>query len=312
MFFYGPQIWHWISQSSRGCKERVWIASAYVTEKRLLRLSELFDVKQLDKCIVVRWQLSDLLDGSSTLKSYEVAKENGWRFFVNLDLHAKAYIFDNSCALGSANLTEKGMAGFTPPGNREVLAHVTDYVSLIDWYNELITFSTEIDDELFEKISAVVCKNSISQDKLHINSDEYGDLFKREVLFGKDHNLYTHDLFWTSNTQKVFRGISHESTDRDVEHDLSIMGLHSFSDHAIMGTRFIGTKAFKWLLNTVDDQSYFGELASKLHSSLMDDPTPYRKDVKLLLNNLLGWTSAYGTEYFIIDQPNISQRVSRK
>ena len=49
----------------------------------------------------------------------------------------------------------------------------------------------------------------------------------------------------------------------------------------MIGDKFTASKAFHWLLDSVEDQIYFGELSSELHSSLCDDPAPYRKNVKV-------------------------------
>ena len=61
---------------------------------------------------------------------------------------------------------------------------------------------------------------------------------------------------------------------------------------------FRWSKAFLWLYNFVNNceckTSYFGELTANLHNSLVNDPKPYRKEVKELLSNLLGWVEFLG------------------
>ena len=308
---HGPQIWHWVIQSAKNCQTRLWVASAFVTDKRLNKLNSLASNRQLQKVIVTRWQFSDLLSGASNLKAYEVARDNGWRFYVNLDLHAKAYIFDEACAIGSANLTDKGMYGFTPPGNREVLAYCTDYVSLIDWYQEIVGCSIELSDEIYQQVCDLVDNKLLDHQKTNVDDSKYNVLFESPTKHAKENGLYTHDLFWTNNILTTINQLRSGDSSRDIEHDLSIMGIQNTTKDAVIGARFIGTKAFKWLLSAVDNVSYFGELSSKLHEVLKDDPTPFRKDVKILLSNLLEWTSAYGADYFIIDRPNHSQRIRR-
>ena len=58
-----------------------------------------------------------------------------------------------------------------------------------------------------------------------------------------------------------------------------------------------------------NDCMYFGQLTAELHDALVEDPKPYRKDVKTLLANLLAWTQALRMEEVVIDKPSHSQRV---
>ena len=50
---------------------------------------------------------------------------------------------------------------------------------------------------------------------------------------------------------------------------------------------------------------YFGQLTAELHDALVEDPKPYRKDVK----TLLAWAQALQMEEVVIDKPSHSQRV---
>ena len=53
---------------------------------------------------------------------------------------------------------------------------------------------------------------------------------------------------------------------------------------------------------------YFGQLTAELHDALVEDPKPYRKDVKTLLANLLAWAQTLRMEEVVIDKPSHSQR----
>ncbi len=78
---------------------------------------------------------------------------------------------------------------------------------------------------------------------------------------------------------------------------------------------FRWSKAFLWLnnhLSTCPDQtSYFGEITAYLHNSLINDPKPYRKEVKDLLANTLAWIEYLRMDEIRIDVPNHSQRIRR-
>lgn len=54
---------------------------------------------------------------------------------------------------------------------------------------------------------------------------------------------------------------------------------------------------------------YFGEITANLHNALLNDPRPYRKDVKQLLANLLNWIAALDINEIVVDRPAHSQRV---
>ena len=76
---------------------------------------------------------------------------------------------------------------------------------------------------------------------------------------------------------------------------------------------FRWSKAFTWLYKTLSEKEnrecYFGELSEKLHKALINDPKPYRKEVKDLLANLLGWVEYCDYDFIKVDRPRYSQRV---
>ena len=77
--------------------------------------------------------------------------------------------------------------------------------------------------------------------------------------------------------------------------------------------KFMRCKAYLWLYGVVDSAPnktcFFGALSEKLHSVLMNDPKPYRREVKDLLKNLLGWVEALKIKELDIDTPSHSQRI---
>ena len=70
-----------------------------------------------------------------------------------------------------------------------------------------------------------------------------------------------------------------------------------------------------WLCDTLannNNELYFGSISEKLHNVLVNDPKPYRKEVKELRQNLLNWVIELDMDAIIIDRPNYSQRVTLK
>jgi len=78
---------------------------------------------------------------------------------------------------------------------------------------------------------------------------------------------------------------------------------------------FRWSKAYLWLCDTLannNNELYFGSISEKLHNVLVNDPKPYRKEVKELRQNLLNWVIELDMDAIIIDRPNYSQRVTLK
>ena len=77
---------------------------------------------------------------------------------------------------------------------------------------------------------------------------------------------------------------------------------------------FKRSKCYLWLLDTIRKkpsmQMSFGELSKHLHSSILNDPKPYRKDVKQLLGNLLNWITDFDIEEIKIERPNYFQVIT--
>ena len=97
-----------ISEELSELKESVLIISAYCK----LPLIKYFDscIKNVnaDKTLVVRFRPDDIISGSSDLELYSYCKDNGWKLYFRLDLHAKTYVFDRiRCIIGSANATSR-------------------------------------------------------------------------------------------------------------------------------------------------------------------------------------------------------------
>ena len=86
--------------------------------------------------IVTRWRPAEIASGLSDLEVYDIAKERLHTELRLLDsLHAKLYVADNDCLVGSANLTAAAL-GWRPDPNVEILLHVSrsnsDVAHLLD------------------------------------------------------------------------------------------------------------------------------------------------------------------------------------
>lgn len=250
------------------------------------------------KKIMVRFLLSDVLNGASDLSLYEYCKTHGWQMYVRFDLHAKTYIFDRKrCILGSANLTSKGM-GLNVHGNYE-----------------LSSFS-EIDQQDLCKIDSLF-------DNAILMTDELFDIMTKEYDAANNVSCTSSNVRWSGEVEQRFNPSINvlftydfpatEIPDFNNVNSFDFLELDYVPDKDELLSVFRWSKCFLWLYNFVgrcpNSTSCFGEITANLHNALISDPKPYRKDVKTLLVNLIGWIEALGVEEFVIDVPNHSQRV---
>lgn len=251
------------------------------------------------KKLMVRFLLSDLVSGVTDMELYEYCKANEWRLYVKFDLHAKTYIFDKKrCILGSANLTSKGLS-LSLHGNYELSCCADLDESDTNKINALFENALLMDDELYETMKGEYeyarknCSKTIAPQKWSEN------IMQRIKMY--DSILFTYD-FPASKIPDF--------------NDLSCFGFLEMKTTPTVAEAkevFLHSKAFLWVYDAVDKSPdktcYFGELTAKLHNVLMNDPRPYRKEVKDLLGNLLGWIGALKIEKIIIDVPSHSQRI---
>jgi hypothetical protein len=56
---------------------------------------------------------------------------------------------------------------------------------------------------------------------------------------------------------------------------------------------------------------YFGALSAALHDWLVEDPAPYRREVKVLVKNIYGWVANLSASSIglCVDRPNHSERI---
>jgi hypothetical protein len=95
--------------------------------------------------------------------------------------------------------------------------------------------------------------------------------------------------------------------------DLIFLNTYPGADQDEIKKAFRESKCFQWLMKWLSEQEhnelYFGAASAALHSVILNDPRPYRKEVKILLANLLNWISVLDMEEIGIDRPNYSQRI---
>lgn len=304
---FGQDIKSEVVISASQCSNTCYIATAYCKTTAFQELLINSSVNAKVKILLLRWDLNDLITGASDLDTYSLAKKHGWKVFINQKLHAKVYRFDNDCYIGSANLTNRGMIGEATLRNIEVLSKEDINNDIESWFLQLINASRELDDELYEQIVKDVEQydyESIPSLDIHYSIETQNLLNKSKI-----EELFTLDFFWVEKPLDILSGSEEER--RNIEHDLTLLRLEPPISEDGMSIAFHQSKAFHWLLNILLERKevYFGELTSLLHDALHDDPAPYRKSVKILLNNLISWVELYSRDILEIDKPNVSTRI---
>lgn len=260
--------------------------------------------------VITRWRLDDLLCGASDLNVYETLAEVGHELYVRPDLHGKSILIDNrDLFVGSANITLSGL-GLLAGGNFEIGAQLVATENDILIVDELFESSVLIDSVKFEMIKDAynsIVGNEPNSYILPIWPKTVCDLLRPS--FDK---LWVAELLW-SPSPSVFDDFAANS--QKGLHDLNLLGISVEQSRSseLLAAAFEGTRAWRWLKNQLKSSPvhamYFGQLSSALHDALVDDPRPFRTDVKLLTSNLIAWAAAIRPDDVVVDRPNYSQRI---
>ena len=288
------------------------ILSAYVKIVGVEWLKEKIGEKDVKCTIVTRWNNGDLAQGSSDLECYYLAKENGWTFKVLQDLHAKVMLVDDDILfVGSPNLTGRGMS-LVPVANQEIGIKVQALEEDLKIINQLIDDAALVNDAIIKELEEWK-KNlpKIEKPKIPNFPQIVNDSFKE-----KFNKLWVNNFPW-SNIQYLLENA--DKKEDNIIHDLDLFGLTNIKKEDLekeLNESFLQSKIFNWLIKKLEaadnKEIYFGRLSSIIHDGLVDDPKPYRQDVKLLQANLYDYIKYFKPVNIICDQPNFSERLSLK
>ena len=300
----GAQASNWLIESLSTTDQSCDLCTAFLRSDALRALMPK-DRTHFQGRVLVRWQLGDLQRGASDLDSYLTAKELGFNFFIRQDFHGKVFSVPNiGAVVGSANATLSGF-GMKESANSEVCTLVPTLESNSIFINNLFDGAIEVDDYLFQEISKVI-------KSIHPDSEEY--IAWPADLFSKLQTTQPVSSFFSSECLVSIPEINENSKCyvKD-EKDQKLLGLLDVSaSRSTIASVFKRLKEHRWLieiLTRAEGELYFGSVASALHDALLDDPTAYRKDVKILLQTLLSWYQLFPELGVVVDRPNHSQRI---
>ena len=285
------------------------ILSAYVKTVGVDWIKEKIGNRNIKCSIVARWNNGDLAHGSSDLECYHIAKANGWSFKVLQDLHAKVMLVDNEILfIGSPNLTGRGMS-LVPVSNEELGIKVKALDEDLKIINQLVDDAILVDDKIIKELEKWQ-KNlpKIEKPKVPKFPEIVNDSFKE-----KFNKLWVNNFPWC-NVDYLINNLNKKED--NIIHDLDLFGLTNIKKDDLekkLNESFLQSKIFNWLIGKLEAEDnkeiYFGRLSSIIHDGLVDDPKPYRQDVKLLQANLYSHIKYFKPQNIFYDQPNVSERI---
>jgi hypothetical protein len=255
--------------------------------------------------ILARWRLGDLLSGASDLDAYPLAKQLGFSFYVRQDFHGKVFSVPGSGVIvGSANATLSGF-GLKESANSEVCTLVPDSEINQTLLDEIFDGAIEMTDALFQDISSVVGSEAMNATE---ELEWPSELLDRLQNLEFSARLLLSECFVSTPVFDENGALS--SLD---ERDLHLLGINGADVNSDTVRRaFKTTRIFRWLVHALKSSGgelYFGSLTESLHTTLLDDPVVYRRNVKVILQTLLQWCQLLGDIGVLVDRPNHSQRV---
>lgn len=251
--------------------------------------------------IVTRWLPGDLTSGASDIECYEFCRDNGLKIGLSLGLHGKVYCTDGQILVGSANMTSRGLA-LSDQHNEEFgygfEAGASD-LSKLEYYLRSVVW---LDDYLFSRIQTEL-SGIMALDKTMQSS------WPKELITKMRKPV---DVLWVnevpfSHPERLMSG--QNDPDDAIAHDLELLGsvegqITKFEAVAA----FMRSRAFDWLYQLIEANGSmsFGSITRHLHDSLLDDPAPYRTEVKQLVANLFAWAEVCSNT-FSVSRPRHSQ-----
>ncbi|WP_170308350.1 phospholipase D family protein [Parashewanella tropica] len=259
--------------------------------------------------LIVRARPQDLISGATDIDAIKLLFKNGVRCHIHRTLHAKLYVIDNKYGfIGSANFTSNGLklSGY---GNFEL----STKTKLTDKDNGLIrevfNDSIMVTKRVIETLEGFVSSSSATPELDSSTKGWWNELIAPEASYTCD-RLYISDLPWVNLEQDLS---SLDESSENFLHDVDVFGLEVDKNGNARALNFQKSKIYQFLTRELSSKEnkelYFGELTSKVHDLLVDEPMPYRSDIKQLVFNLLIYCKVFSMGILTIDTPSYSTRI---
>lgn len=276
-------------------KKSVQIISAFCKEEALKSIAGYVNSGVKDKRLMVRFKLSDLLNGSTDFSIVKYCIDNGWELYIRFDLHAKTYIVDNMRGIiTSANSTNRGLS-IKRNGNIEMGTLVDIEAKDVSKIENLYKNAIHMDQKLYEKMKKQYEEAKLNDDlkRETVWGDDIVSMFKKDVT-----SLFSYELpeknHYEMGDYIEFMDIVYEGNKKEVKE------------------AFKSSNVYIWLKSVLDgceEGMYFGKITQLLHDAVITDPKPYRRDVKQSLVNIISLIEEFEIDDILIDRPRYSQRI---
>ena len=291
---FSNEILNSVKYELKNATHSIQMITAYCKEATFEYINSCIAPDVEHKKLLVRFRMDDILKGSTDFDIVESGMKNNWEVFIRFDLHAKTYIVDNKRGIvGSANITNTGLS-IGKSGNMEMATLVDIEPRDIEKINRLFDDAIHMNESLLEKMKKQLdaVKNSEMKETCSWDTS-ITTLFNPHI-----DTLFSYELpeKFSLNKGEYF----------------SFMDEIFSGDIDALKETFRWSNVYLWLLATLKENEgclYFGSLSEKLHNAVVSDPKPYRRDVKIMLANLLRLCEQLGMEDLVIDRPNYSERV---
>ena len=116
-----PRVWGQVADLLGGAVEEIYLVAPFIKLEVFRRLVELIPASVQKITCVTRWSVPEIAAGVSDPEIIGLAAADA-RILIRLDhrLHAKLYMADTRCLVGSANLTQRA-TGLSKEANIEIL-----------------------------------------------------------------------------------------------------------------------------------------------------------------------------------------------
>lgn len=200
-----------LSDLFTSARENIIIVAPFIKKNTMEFLLEKVNTNVFVTC-VTRWKPDEIVAGACDLEIWPLLKERSKsKLFLVPNLHAKYYRVDNTCIIGSANVTDSALA-FHSKVNIELMIEIPMNDHLRIFENDLFTFTVEVDDYIYENFLKIVEEiksnyNNLIMFKEPSHIDDYFVVQHKESRFWFPSLRYPQDLYkiYTNNTQELTR-----------------------------------------------------------------------------------------------------------
>src|SRR5690554_2142137 len=263
-------------------ESQVLLISAFLRSEILEWLGQIIP-SNVSVRVLARWRPVDLISGASDLRAYNIARDYGWTLYVDEMVHAKTILVDETCLfVGSANLTARG-THFLGFGNNELTVQFKPEGEDVDVITGFFASALRVTQPLVSVMEDFLATIDVVDEQISWPKEI------EECFVGQVESLWLDECFRT-DPGGFFSG---DSSDPDVAHDASIFGLRIPGKESFKRARVFGWLEHQFSKRPGEILS-FGFLSNALHSSILDEDVPYRKEIKLLLANLFEWVEYFG------------------